>query len=376
MDDVGDDAGLQIEVRDDGKFLALLDRLRCSIAISTRPNRLVMLGAADGAPILAQCHFYRFFRPMGMTYDNNRMAIATLNELFIFANVPDIAKDLPGKENYHDAVFVPRTMHFTGTCDLHDMVFDGSSVLAINTRYSCICLFDGQYNFTPIWHPPFITELAPEDRCHLNGMVFADGEVRYVTMLGVSNEAGGWRDGMAEGGVLMEVPSGRVVTRGLSMPHSPRLFGGRLYMLEGGRGQLLGVEPASGETHTIARVPGFAHGLAEYGGVLFVGTSKLRDSRGPRNLPIETDGRELKAGVTAIDLATGEILGSVEFLTVIEEVYDVQIMPNILRPEIRDPIKWFETMSIVTPNGGFWLRNPLQQVKDDETPVHSVPDAS
>jgi hypothetical protein len=71
------------------------------------------------------------------------------------------------------------------------------------------------------------------------------------------------------------------------------------------------------------------------------------------------------AGIAAIDLATGETLGSIEFLDVIEEVYDVQVMPNILRPEIRDPIRWFETMSIVTPNGGFWIRNPLQQANAD-----------
>ncbi|MEW6436335.1 MAG: TIGR03032 family protein [Pseudomonadota bacterium] len=367
MDEAGADAGLQIEVRSDGKFLALLAQLRCSLALSTRPNRLVMLAAVDDALVLTQCHFYRFFRPMGMTYDQDRIAVATLNELFIFANVAEIAKDLPGKEGLYDAVFVPRTMHFTGTCDLHDMVFDGPSVLAVNTRYSCISRFDGQYNFTPLWHPPFITELAPEDRCHLNGMAFSGGQVRYATMLGVSNEAGGWRDGMAEGGVLMEVPSGRIVTRGLSMPHSPRVLGDRLYLLEGGRGRLLGVDPVSGETQEIARVPGFAHGLAEYGGILFVGSSRLRNSRGPRNLPIEAEGRDLKAGVTAIDLASGEILGSIEFLTVAEEVYDVQVMPNILRPEIRDPIKWFETMSIVTPNGGFWLRNPLQQASAEET---------
>jgi uncharacterized protein (TIGR03032 family) len=365
MDDVTADAGLQIEVRTEGKFLALLADLRCSLAISTRPNRLVMIAAGDNAPVLTQCHFYRFFRPIGMTYDSNRIAIATLNELFIFSNVAEIAQDLPGGEGLYDGVFVPRTMHFTGTCDLHDMVFDGPSVLAVNTRYSCIARIDGQYNFSPLWHPPFITELAPEDRCHLNGMAWADGQVRYATMLGVSNEPRGWRDDMAEGGALMEVPSGRFVTRRLSMPHSPRQIGDRLYVLEGGRGRLLGVDPVSGDTHVIARVPGFAHGLAEHAGILFVGSSKLRDSRGPRNLPIEEEGRELKAAVTAIDLASGEILGSIEFLSIVEEVYDVQVMPNILRPEIRDPIKWFETMSIVTPNGGFWLRNPVQTGQED-----------
>lgn len=108
----------------------------------------------------------------------------------------------------------------------------------------------------------------------------------------------------------------------------------------------------------LAQVAGFAHGLAEHGGILFVGMSKLRDSRGPRHLPIETEGPELMAGVAAIDAASGEILGAIEFLNAVEEIYDVQVMPQILRPEIRDPIKWFETMSVVTPNGGFWVTNP------------------
>jgi uncharacterized protein (TIGR03032 family) len=306
---------------------------------------------------------------MGLACDGDRIAIATLNELFLFANVGSIAKKLPDRPDYYDAVFVPRSMYFTGTCDLHDMVLDGPRVVAVNTRYSCVCLFDGQHNFTPIWQPPFITEFAPEDRCHLNGMAFAVRSVRYATMLGMSNKPGGWRDGMAEGGVLMEVPSGRVVTAGLSMPHSPRLFGGRLHILEGGRGLLLGIDPVSGEKHRLAQVSGFAHGLAEYSGILFVGMSKLRDSRGPRHLPIETEGRELMAGVAAIDAASGEILGAIEFLNAVEEIYDVQVMPQILRPEIRDPIKWFETMSVVTPNGGFWVSNPLQNPKTDDTSV-------
>jgi uncharacterized protein (TIGR03032 family) len=106
-------------------------------------------------------------------------------------------------------------------------------------------------------------------------------------------------------------------------------------------------------------VPGFAHGLAEYGGILFVGMSKLRNSRGPRDLPIETEGSNLVAGIAAIDGATGEVLGTIEFVTAVDEIYDVQVMPNILRPEIRDPIKWFETMSVVTPSGGFWLQNTV-----------------
>ena len=246
-----------IRVHDSGAVVPILHRLGCSLAISTRPTSLVLFSAADMSPILRECHLYR---PMGLAVDGNRLAIAGANELFVFMNVASIAKDLPEKPNYFDAVFVPRAMYFVGYCDLHDMAFDGGVILAVNTRYSCICVIDGQYNFTPIWQPPFITGLAPEDRCHLNGMAFGERRVRYVTMLGVSDEPEGWREGMAHGGVLMEVPSGRVVAAGLSMPHSPRLIDGKLYVLEGGRGRLLGVGPASGEIRTLATLPASSMG--------------------------------------------------------------------------------------------------------------------
>jgi uncharacterized protein (TIGR03032 family) len=343
-----------IKVHDSGEVVPLLNRLRCSLAISTRPTSLVLFGAADMTPTLAACPLYR---PMGMAVDGNRIAIAGANELFIFMNVQSIAKDFPERPNYYDAVFVPRAMYFTGYCDLHDMAFDGGAILAVNTRYSCLCVIDGQYNFTPIWQPPFISGLAPEDRCHLNGMAFTDRRAQYVTMLGMSDSPEGWRDGMAEGGVLMEIVNGRVLTGGLSMPHSPRLFGQRLFVLEGGRGNVLEIDRASGAKRVVARLPGFTHGLAEFGGVLFVGMSKLRDRRGPRDLPIEQDGGEgLMAGIAAIDLATGIVLGTLEFLNGVEEVYDVHVMPNILRPEIRDPTKWFELPSVEMPTGGFWLQ--------------------
>ncbi|HVJ51882.1 MAG TPA: TIGR03032 family protein [Aliidongia sp.] len=354
MEASGTESG-RIKIRDSGAVVPLLHRLRCSLAISTRPTSLILLGAADGQPTLTECPLYR---PMGLAVEGNRLAIAGANELFIFMNVQSIARDLPDRPNYYDAVFVPRAMYFTGYCDLHDMVFDGGVILAVNTRFSCVCVIDGQYNFTPIWQPPFITGLAPEDRCHLNGMAFAGRRVRYVTMLGTSDQPEGWRDDMAEGGVLMEVPSGRPLATGLSMPHSPRLFDDRLYMLEGGRGRLLGIDQVSGERHVVAELPGFAHGLADYGGVLWIGMSKLRDRRGPSALPIESARDELMAGIAAIDKRSGEILGTLEFLNDVEEVYDIQVMPNILRPEIRDPVKWFEQPSVETPKGGFWLQRP------------------
>jgi uncharacterized protein (TIGR03032 family) len=173
---------------------------------------------------------------------------------------------------------------------------------------------------------------------------------------------------MAENGILMEVPFGRIVASSLSMPHSPRVIDGNLYVLEGGRGQLLQVDPVSGATRVVAKLPGFTHGLAAYGGVLFVGLSKLRDKRGPQGLPIESESDDLVAGVAAIEAKSGRVLGILEFITGTDEIFDLQVLPNIRCGEILAPHQWFEQPSIVTMKGGMWEARPVDEADGAETP--------
>jgi uncharacterized protein (TIGR03032 family) len=339
-----------LDLRQRGQFLHVLETLNCSLALSRRPSGVALLGATDGQPTLAACLLPR---SMGLAVGGNRLAIATTRELMIFANAKTLAPIYPKKPDYYDAIFVPRMSYYTAYCDLHDMAFDKQIVLAVNTRFSCISVIDGYFNFTPLWQPPFVTELTGDDRCHLNGMAFHDGKIRYATALGQSNEPYGWRDGMAAGGILMEVPSGRIVTEGLSMPHSPRVIDGDLYVLEGGRGLVLRIDPVSGERQVVVKLPGFTHGLAGYRGILFVGLSKLRQKRGPQGLPIEDEG-DLVAGVAAIEAKSGCLLGILEFITGVEEIFDLQVLPDIRRGEILAPHQWFEQPSIVTMKGGMW----------------------
>ena len=294
-----------INLRDTGRFLQVLDALKCSLAVSRRPSGVAVIGVDGGVPTLSACLLPR---SMGMAVSGNRLAVATMHELMVFANVSTLAPLYPGRPDHYDAMFVPRLSYYTGDLDLHDMAFDKHVVLAVNTRYSCISVIDGYFNFTPIWQPPFVTETRPDDRCHLNGMAFSDGKVRFATALGMSDAPFGWRGGMADGGIVMEVPSGRIVASGLSMPHSPRVIGGRLHVLEGGRGHVLQIDPQSGARRVLATLPGFTHGLAEYGGVLFVGLSKLRDKRGPQGLPIEREADALIAGVAALGIELADAL--------------------------------------------------------------------
>ena len=46
----------------------------------------------------------------------------------------------------------------------------------MNTLFSCLAGLDSRYSFVPRWRPPFISALAAEDRCHLNGLAMVDGD--------------------------------------------------------------------------------------------------------------------------------------------------------------------------------------------------------
>lgn len=352
-----------LDLRDRGQFLHVLETLNCTLALSRRPSGVALLGVTGGVPTLDACPLPR---SMGLAVGRDRLAIATARELIVFANAKDLAPLYPKRPDHYDAVFVPRQSYYTAYCDLHDMAFDRTVVLAVNTRFSCLSVIDGYFNFTPIWQPPFVTDFTGDDRCHLNGMAVHAGKAHYATALGATDTPGGWRDGMAEGGVLMEVPSGRIVTRGLSMPHSPRIIDRRLYVLEGGRGKVLQIDPVSGGKRVVATLPGFTHGLAGHRGVLFVGLSKLRQKRGPQGLPIENGDGDLVAGVAAVETGSGRILGILEFVSGVEEIFDLQVLPDIRRGKIQAPQEWFERPSIVTIKGSMWEDRPADRAAEQD----------
>jgi uncharacterized protein (TIGR03032 family) len=155
-----------------------------------------------------------------------------------------------------------------------------------------------------------------------------DGQVRYVTALGATDSVGGWRANKKDGGVLMEVPSGEVVACGLSMPHSPRWYGGRLWVLESGRGGLGYIDPDTGRYHGVVELPGFTRGLDFCGGVAFVGLSQVRETATFSGLPLTERSEERVCGVWAVDLETGRPLGWVKFEQGVQELFAVQVLPR------------------------------------------------
>ena len=225
-----------------------------SLAVSTyQSNRLILVRQTDpGQPGILSTRFCAFDRPMGVCAAGRRLAVGTRQSICTYLDVPELVERLPAGE-VHDACYVPRTVTFTGDVDVHEMAWDGDGELwFVNTRFSCLCTATAAASFLPRWRPAFVTSLAPEDRCHLNGLGLRDGTPRYVTALGASDQPNGWRPGKASGGVLLEVGRDAPLAEGLSMPHSPRWHRNRVWFLESGRGALCRLAQDGG-VETVAR---------------------------------------------------------------------------------------------------------------------------
>jgi uncharacterized protein (TIGR03032 family) len=206
----------------------------------------------------------------------------------------------------------------------------------VNTRFSCLCTLDGSASFTPRWRPPFISELEPSDRCHLNGLGMADGRPRYVTAMGEADEPAGWRANKSRGGIVMDVESGEVIASGLSMPHSPRWHGGRLWVCESGTGTLGFIDRNTGKYEPIVEVPGFTRGLDFAGNYAFVGLSQVRESAVFSGIPIaeRLAENERTCGVCAIDLSNGRVVALLRFETAVQEVFAVTVVPGQRYPDL------------------------------------------
>ena len=303
-------------------------------------GNIVVLSAAQQKLSVS---FHPFERPMGMAVRPGWLLVGTRTQVWSLRNTPEVAARLESQGGY-DAYYLPRFSHFTGNIQCHELAWleparrraDTSApnkpeLCIVNTLFSCLCTVHAAFNFVPRWKPAFVTDLVPEDRCHLNGVAVAGGKPRFATALAETDRTQGWRAMKAGGGCVIDVASNETVCRGLTMPHSPRLAGDRLLVLHSGLGELVTVEPASGRWETIAALPGYTRGLAIRGTLAVVGLSKVRAGSSQDGVPIAARPEQLKCGFAVVDLNTGGVLAHFEFVSGIDELFDIQVLPGAAR---------------------------------------------
>lgn len=302
----------------------ILEKRGISLLVTSYQAQFIM--AISSKPGGLQMTVRHFERPTGIAVGPRRIAICTRREVWLFRATGEL-RDLEGKIQPFDLCLAPRSCHVTGDVLAHEAAWAGDELMFVNTRFSCLASIHEDWSFVPRWMPPFVSACVPEDRCHLNGMALDEGGIRYVTAMGMTDTAEGWRAGKATDGVLLSWPDGEVVARGLAMPHSPRVHGGHLFVLDSGRGELQTVDRADGSRTALARLPGYLRGLAFHGSLAFVGLSRMREAREFGGLPIEAQRDTLECAIYIIDLTTGNALGKIQFTRGIEELFDICVIP-------------------------------------------------
>jgi uncharacterized protein (TIGR03032 family) len=260
---------------------AFLGSQRIAIAASSyQSGKLYLIGQNVDGGLLVHERF--FHKAMGICVaDRDTILLATLFQIIRFRNVLEREQTI---NDLHDACYVPRELFTIGELDVHDIgLMPDGGIVFVNTLYNCLATTSARHSFRPLWKPPFISKIVQEDRCHLNGLAMDAGGPRYVTAVSRSDTVDGWRDRRANGGIVIDVQSGAVVLGGLSMPHSPRMYNGRLWLLNSGTGEIGWIErgPLAEDARfrALAFCPGFVRGLAFHGRHAFVGLSKPRHER-------------------------------------------------------------------------------------------------
>jgi uncharacterized protein (TIGR03032 family) len=306
---------------------AMLERLELSVLLTTyQAGRVVSVGSHRGELRLG---FSRFDQAMGLTRTATGIAVGSRDAIWTLPASREIAPRIK-PEGEHDIAFLARSCHHTGPLMGHDLAWANGRLWLVNTLFNGLVTIEGQWSFVPQWQPPFISGWAAGDRCHLNGLALAeDGSApAYVSALGETDTENGWREQKATGGCLIHVPSGQVVLRGLSMPHSPRLYQGQLYLLDSGHGALLRMDPLSGQRSTVANLPGFTRGLDCFGGYAFVGLSQIRETAVFGGLAIGERQQELKCGLAVLNLSSSTVHGLLWCHSCIEEVFPLPCIPG------------------------------------------------
>jgi uncharacterized protein (TIGR03032 family) len=265
--------------------------------------------------------------------DDGRLLVASRWQIWTFVEVP---VGEANTENGAERTFLPQLGQTIGAVGIADLLLtDGIPVFA-SSAFSCLARTDGRLTMQPVWAPPWISALRPENRCGLRGMAPRarhSHEVGFVTCSAATDRNEAWKTQPAGAGVVVSI-EGDIVTQGLDGPMSPRWYGEKLLVVNQFRGQLIALDVKSGQTETVLACHALLGPMAVSGHMAVVGASDPRAS----DIELRLDANDVgwgtagptnpRSGVLLVDLGHGMIAGSLEFLGRVGPIEGVAIVPS------------------------------------------------
>lgn len=336
-------------------FPKILKEIKSSLVYSTyQAGKLIFIGSLNGASIVKYAK--NFKRPMGLAYDpsEKKLAIASKTSIDIFSTSSSISYHYPPAPKKFDAVFLPQASYNTGILDTHEIGWYGKNLWIVNTMFSNLSSMDHGTHFKKEWEPSFISEMMPEDRCHLNGLCFENGKPKYVTCFADTDTAYGWKEAGYKNGKLIDINSHEIIIDNLAMPHSPIIVKDEIFIIQSATGEILKYNRKTKERTILNQFNTFLRGMEIYGNYIFIGASKIRNGTTSfKNLPIQPE--DSFCGIIVLDKNTGVKVGGLTYSDHIQEIFSVKILPEVRSPAILTERDDFYNKAIIAEGMSFWL---------------------
>jgi len=314
-------------------FMNFLSSENMSVAFTTyEGGKLIIVGPGYNGAIVAERNFTRC---MALYIEDQNIWVSTEHNILQLENGLEKGQYW---ENQWDRLYLPRSSHFTGGVDAHEILRANDGYLyGVITGHNCIARID--YNdrgsFSPYWKPPFINNIITGDRCHLNGLCLEDGELAYVSIVAETTEPQEWKKHREDGGIIIDIRKDEIIASGLSMPHTPRVHEGVLWFLEAGKGYLCRYDPKTKGVERVLWRPGFLRGLHFYKKYAFICSSAPRN-KVFEGLPLQEELKERdvepRCALDVINMETMELAYSINITGHVKEIYDVALLMDCRQP--------------------------------------------
>ncbi len=324
-----------LETRVSGDWWGVLERLEACVVVSREYEHLLL--ALTVAPDGPRQSFMSLPHPSGLAFDSRaqRLHVASTrnpNQLFVLAPTGTADGVSGPRATREDRPLVPLSSGFLpGRLYLHDLAMIGGVLHGNAAGLNAIVRLARSGECEAVWWPRAIERDGRPDlsRNYLQlNSIAAGGDLSSSFFSASTDVPSRRRPGhrnfpVDRRGVIFSGATREPVVRGLTRPHSARLYRDELWVNDSGHGRVAAIR--DGQAVTVARLPGWTRGLAFADGVALVGTSRVipRFSHYAPGLDAESS----ICALHALDICTGKVLGSIRWPAG-NQIFDVAVLPR------------------------------------------------